>query len=166
MATTLQSKYGTEKQAITISLAPGGVGLASGSARASTVIDNTTNLFLDALVQLQIKSGASGTSATGYINVYAYGTVDAADSFYPEAITGTDAAVTLTSPTNLRLIGTLNVVANATAYIGEPMSVAAAFGGVLPEKWGIVIENQTGGALDTTEANHLKYYQGVEAQSV
>jgi hypothetical protein len=163
---TIQSKYGTEKQGITISLAPGGVGLANAAARVSTVIDNTTNLFLDALVQLQLKSGASGVSANGFANIYAYGTVDAADNFYPEAITGTDAALTLVVPTNLRFIGVINMVANATAYISEPMSVAAAFGGVLPEKWGIVIENQSGAAFDTTEANHLKWYQGVEGQAV
>ena len=161
MATTLQSKYGTEKQAITVTLAS----LANNGARASTVVDNTSNLFLDALVQLQLKSGASGVSATGYVQVYAYGTVDAADSLYPEGATGTDGGVTLTVPTNLKLIGIINMVANATTYVSEPMSVAATFGGILPEKWGIVVVNQSGAALDATEGNHLKYYQGVEAQS-
>jgi hypothetical protein len=159
---TLQGKYGTEKQGITISLAS----LANASARASTVIDNTTNLFLDAMVQLQIKSGAASTSAAGYVNVYAYGTVDFADSFYPEGITGTDVGITLVVPTNLKQIGAINIVANATTYVSEPMSVSAAFNGLLPSHWGIVVENQTGGTLDTTEANHLKWYQGIEGQVV
>lgn len=160
-----KSNYDTSGVAITISLAPGGVGLASGSARASTAIDNTTNLYLDALVQVVIKAGAASTSATGFVNIYAYGTADGGTD-YAEGATGSDAAITLTVPTNLRLIGTLNVVANATSYTSEPFSVAAAFGGVLPQKWGIVIENQSGGALDTTEANHKKFYQGVWGQSV
>jgi hypothetical protein len=43
------------------------------------------------------------------------------------------------------------------------MSVAAAFGVVLPDHWGIVIESESGGALDTAEANHAKFYQGVYA---
>lgn len=153
-----KSDYGTEKQSITISLAQ-----ATGVARASTVVDNTTNLYLDALVQLQVTSGGSGTSANGYVNIYAYGTVDAADSLYPETITGTDGTITLIVPTNLRLIGTLNVVTNSITYVSEPMSVAAAFGGVLPEKWGIVMENQSGGTLTTPNA---AYYQGVWGQSV
>jgi hypothetical protein len=45
------------------------------------------------------------------------------------------------------------------------MSVAAAFGGVLPERWGIIVENKTGGALDSTEGNHAKLWQGVLGQS-
>ena len=161
MASTLEIKYGTEKQSITITLAS----LGNGNARASTVIDNTSNLFLDVLVQLQLKSGGSGVSSTGAVNVYAYGTVDAADSLYPESNSGTDGAVTLVSPTNLRPIGSINMVATSTVYTSEPMSIAAAFGGVLPSHWGIVVENKSGGAFDSTEGNHLKYYQGIQAQT-
>lgn len=164
MASDVKLKYGAQNQAITCSLAPGGTGLANNGARESTVIDNTTNCFIDALVQVQIKSGGSGTAATGYVNVYAYGTVDGGTT-YSDGCSGSDNAVTLTAPTNLRLIGVVNVVANGTTYKSSPMSVAAAFGGVLPDKWGIVIENKTGGALDTTEGNHKKLYQGVYAQT-
>lgn len=158
----IKAAFGTNNQAITCSLAPGGTGLANNGARESTAIDNTTDKFLDALVQLKIKTGASGVTATGYINVYAYGTSDGGTT-YGDNCTGSDAAVTLVNPPNLRLIGTLNCVANATTYKSVPMSVAAAFGGILPDHWGIVIENKTGGALDTTEANHDKHYQGVYA---
>lgn len=157
---TFKSLYGTEKQSITITLAS----LTNTSVRGSVVVDNTTNLFLDALVQVQIKSGAASTSANGFANIYAYGTVDAADSLYTEGSSGTDQSITLTVPTNARLIGTLNMVANAVIYVSEPFSVAAAFGGVLPEKWGIFVENQSGGTFDGTTA--FAYYQGVYAQSV
>jgi hypothetical protein len=157
---TFKSLYGTEKQSITITLAS----LTNTSVRGSVVVDNTTNLFLDALVQVQIKSGAASTSANGFANIYAYGTVDAADSLYTEGSSGTDQSITLTVPTNARLIGTLNMVANAVTYVSEPFSVAAAFGGVLPEKWGIFVENQSGGTFDGTTA--FAYYQGVYAQSV
>jgi hypothetical protein len=157
---TFETKYGTEKQSITITIAS----LTNTSVRGSLVVDNTSNLFLDALVQVQIKSGAASTSATGYVNIYAYGTVDAADSLYTEGSTGTDQSITLTVPTNARLIGTLNMVANAITYVSEPMSVAAAFGGILPEKWGIFVENQSGGTFDGTTA--FAYYQGILGQSV
>ncbi len=112
---------------------------------------------------VQIKTGGSGTTANGFVAVYAYGTVDGGTT-YTDGATGSDAAFTPTSPTNLRLLGVINCVANATTYKGGPFSVAAAFGGTLPQKWGIVITNQTGGTLDSTEGNHLKLYQGVYGQ--
>jgi hypothetical protein len=158
---TIKTQYGSNNQAITCTLAS----LTTSSARASTAVDNTSNLFLDALVQLAIKSGASGVVAAGYVNIYAYATADGGTT-YAEGATGTDAGITLTVPPNARLIGTLNVVANATTYKSEPMSVAAAFGGILPDHWGIIVENKTGGTLDSTEGNHLKIYQGLQAQLV
>jgi hypothetical protein len=157
---TIKALYGSNNQAITCTLAS----LASNGQRSSLAVDNTTNLFLDALVQVGIKSNATGVAATGTVNVYAYGTADGGTT-YPEGA-GTDAGVTLTVPPNARLIGVLNVVAVATTYKSEPMSVAAAFGGVLPDHWGIIVENKSGAALDSTEGNHLKIYQGVQAQSV
>lgn len=158
-ASDIKTKYGSQGQTITCTIA----GLATGSARSSAAVDNTSNLFLDALVQVQIKSNAAGTLATGYVNVYAYGTTDGGTTYAEGA--GTDAAITLTSPPNVKLIGRLNVVANATTYKSEPFSVAAAFGGSMPDHWGIIIENQSGAALDNTEGNHKKLYQGVLAQS-
>ncbi len=159
----LNIQYGTNGQAITCSLAPGGTGLANGSSRQSTVIDNTSNLFIDAFVSITIKSGASGTSSTGTVSVYFYGTVDGGSN-YTDACTGSDASFTPTSPTNLRGPYVMNVVANAVSYNGGPWSVASFFGGTLPAKWGIVITNNSGAALDTTEANHIKKYQGVSGQ--
>lgn len=156
---TRKARYGTSNQAFTLTIAS----LANNGAQASTAIDNTTNLFEDALVQLKIKSPASSTAATGYVNVYAYGTADGGTT-YSDGATGTNASITLTIPTNARLIGAINIVANATTYYSAPMSVAAAFGGILPDHWGIIIENKTGGTLDTTAGNHAAFYQGVQGQ--
>lgn len=161
MTSTIKASYGANNQPITCTVAS----LTNTSARASTAIDNTTALFLDAIVQIQIKSAAAATSATGVVNVYAYASTDGGTT-YGEGATGTDAALTLTVPTNLILIGQLNVVANSTTYKSNPMSVAAAFGGVLPAFWGIVVENQTGATLDATGGSHLTIYQGVLAQQV
>jgi hypothetical protein len=163
MAGDIKNKYGTSNQAITCSLAPGGTGLANGSARQSAAVDNSTNVFQDALVFVKVKTGASGVTATGTVNVYAVATADGGTT-YTDGATGSDAAITMAVPPNARLIGVINAVANATTYSGGPFSVAAAFGGVLPDHWAIVIENKTGGALDTTEANHGKWYQGVYSQ--
>jgi hypothetical protein len=116
-------------------------------------------------VFINIKTNAAGTSTVGFVNIYAYGTSDGGTNF-SDGATGTDGTITLTSPPNMRLIGVLNTTANAVTYKGGPFSVAQAFGGVLPALWGIVIENKSGAALDATEANHLKIYQGLLAQSV
>ena len=149
----------TNNQAITVSLAS----LTNGSAQQSAAIDNTTNLYFDAAVEIAIKTGASGTAATGSVNVYAYGSADGG-SHYTDGASGSNASFTPTSPTNLKLIGVINAVANATTYTGGPFSVASAFG-YLPGKWGIVVTNNTGGTLDTTEGNHLKFFEGQQVQS-
>jgi hypothetical protein len=159
MAGNLLNKYGTNNQAITITLAS----LGSTSQRQSTAIDNTSNTFIDALVFLIIKTGASGTTSTGFLNVYAFGTADGGTN-YSDNAGASDAAITLTAPPNMRLIGSINAVANATTYKAGPFSVAAAFGGTLPDHWGIVVDNETGHALDATSGNFSVFYQGVEGQ--
>lgn len=150
--------FGTEAQAITITLNT----LGNAAARESTAVDNNSNLFRDVLVMLAVKNHAS-SAPTGdkAVYVYVYGTVDAATPLYPDAVTGSDANITLDSPTHLRPLGTLLFTAAAQTKKGGPWSVAAAFGGRVPKKWGIVVDNRTGFSLDTTEGNFQKKYQGV-----
>jgi len=150
----IKTAYGTGNQAFTITL----TSLANAALRESTVVDNTSNLFLDALVFVKVKANASGTAATGVVNVYAYGTVDGGTT-YSGSASGTDATYTPTVPTQLRLIGTINVVANGVTYNNGPFSVNQAFGGVLPAKWGIVVENLSGATLDASVGN--AFYQGI-----
>lgn len=159
MASTVKSSYGSSNQAITCTI----TSLANNGQRGSAAIDNSSNLFLDALVFVKVKSNASGTGATGTVNVYAYGTADGGTT-YSDGVSGTDAGQTLTAPANLRLIGTINVVANSTSYWGGPFSVAQAFGGILPDHWGIVVENKTSATLDASIGS--AWYQGILAQTV
>lgn len=167
MAATIKTQYGTEAQAITCTLAS----LANNGQRESTVVDNTTNLFLDALVTVRIDLADGGTIASDKkVYVYAYGTVDAATPIYPDRVTGSDAGITLDSPTNLKLIGVIEcasyVTVTKTIFTMPPASVAQAFGGILPEKWGIVVENKTSITVRASEATQKKIYQGVYGQSV
>jgi hypothetical protein len=152
----VKTAYGTSNQSITITI----TSLTNGSAQQSTAVDNTSNKFLDVLVQLIIKSAGSSTSATGSVNVYAYGTADGG-SHYSDSATGSNGSITLTAPPNMRLIGVINVVANSTTYVGGPFSVAAAFGGILPDHWGIVVENKSGATLDASVGS--AFYQGTYA---
>lgn len=133
--------------------------LAAQSGRESASIDNTTNLYLDALVQVKTKMGGTGPLNDKAIYIYAAGSDDSGTT-WPDTVTGSDAAITVNSPTQLRLIGTIFVPTASTAYISEPCSVAAAFGGQLPPKWSIVIVNSSS-VLDSTAGNHALQYVGI-----
>jgi hypothetical protein len=161
---TIQSKYGTNNQAITCTITSlANASGVNGAGRASTAVDNTTNLFLDALVQVKIKTSASALGNDKLVYVYAYGTSDGGTD-YTDGITGTDAGFTATNPPNVKLLGTINAVASSTTYVGGPWSVANAFGGVLPDHWGIFVVNFTGQTLDASVGS--AWYQGVEQQAV
>jgi hypothetical protein len=154
---TVKTSYDTTTS-ITITLAS----LANTAARESTAVDNTTNLYLDVEVYLAIKVGTvSGTKA---VNVYVAGSADGTN--YTDNATGADAGITLSSPTNLRLIAVIATPTSSSTYKYVIGSVAQAFGGLLPPKWSIVVENQTGAALDSTEGNHTKSYRGAWATVV
>jgi hypothetical protein len=157
----VKTALGTEAQTITCTLAS----LASGSSREATAIDNTTNLWLEALVMVQITLQSGTPASDRAVYVYAAATVDNAGPTWPDAVTGADAAITLNSPTNLRLLGAINAPTSAGVFKGGPWSVSSIFGGVLPSHWSIVINNATGIALTATEGNHKKLYQGVYATS-
>lgn len=167
MATTIKTQYGTEAQAITCTLAS----LANGASRESTKVSNLVDLFLDILVTVRITLANGGTIGSDKkVYVYAYGTVDDATPVFPDKVTGVDAAITLDNPTQLKLIGVIECAAYVTAsvvtFTSEPLSVAQAFGGIVPEKWGIVVENKTNIAFTTGESDKKKIFQGVYAQSV
>lgn len=153
-----KTEYGTAST-FTCTLAS----LASAAVRQSTVVDNSSDKFLDVLVQMVVKNHAS-SAPTGdkAVYIYAYATADDGTT-YGDTATGTDGGITLDDPTQLKLIGVLRFTAAAQTKESDPMSVAAAYNGVLPKKWGIVVKNATGFALDTTEGSHKKLYQGVYA---
>lgn len=152
-AADVTTAYGTTGQTITCTLAS----LANTGVRSCAAIDNRTNKFMDALIFIKFLTGASGAAATGYINIYAGGTVDDGTTYTDAG--GTDAALT---PKNVRIVTACAAGANATTYRCGPFSLRPVFGGSLPALWFIAIENQTGTTLDSTEGNHAKLYQGVK----
>jgi hypothetical protein len=152
--------YGTTT-AITITASS----LASGSARECTAIDNSSNLFQDAMVYgaIGLASGTPGSDKAIYI--WFYGSEDGTN--YTDNVTGSDAAVTMRSPTNLR--GPFTVLtpdSGALTYKFVVPSVNRYFGGLfLPRKWGFVIQNQTNLALSTTAPtfSYTGIYQNIAA---
>ena len=161
MASTFKTLYGTNNQAITLTLA--GLAASATVGRASTAVDNTSNLYLDALVFLEVETGT--VSGDKQVLLYAYGTVDGGTT-YTGGVTGTDAGFTRLDPTVLRPIAVIPTPSNSVVSQAGPFSIAQAFGGVLPALWGLVVCNDTGATFSATSANNKAFYQGVLAQGV
>jgi len=170
----IKIKYpSTSTSAITISLASLADDNTNGIAgRASTAVDNTTNLDLDHLLSGYIKTGTTPTvSRTIELWLYAPVSIASGTPTYPDSITGTDAAKTMTSRNVLQsgLVWCKTITVDATTgnvYPIGQISVAAAFGGVLPPFWGVWVLNRTAVALDSTGGNHVLTYERVQQQTV
>jgi hypothetical protein len=147
--------YGTASD-LTITLAS----LASDTnlltGRESATIDNTSTLALDYLVSGKITAGTSPTASRS-IEVWAVGSWDGTN--WPDVFDGTDSAETITSADIKASICRL-VAAMATANTSDrtyhfgPVSLAAAFGGVVPPKIVLFVTHSTGVALNATAGNH------------
>lgn len=140
--------------------------LAAGEYASSAIVDNTSNLYVDALVGGSVETGASHTAGDTF-DLYVYANYDTGtstdltggiDALFAgadqEETEGTDFIVE-------NLIHLATVVADGAnnGYHFGPFSIAAAFGGTLPPKWGIVGHNNGTGALGS--AGTLGYV-GVE----
>jgi len=157
----IKTAYGSNGQALTITLAS--LADSSTAGRESTAVSNTSDLFLDVLITAKIKGANSGSIvAPSSAFVYAYASVDGG-SEWPDTVTGTDAAITLNNPTQLKLLGAIYAAAINTTYKGGPWSLAALYGGRMPEKWGVVVVNDIGTALSATGGDHGVEWQGIYA---
>lgn len=134
-----------------ITITAGTLATSSTVGRESAVVDNTSNKFVDALVGISATANGTPTANT-FLSLYAYGSEDGTS--YNDNATGSDAALTLRSPTNLRLIGQLAFPASANPTIKGVFNVAQAFGGILPRKWGIVVVQGSGVALSAFTATY------------
>lgn len=136
--------------------------LANGSLRESTVVDNSTNKFIDVLVTCFV-TAQTGPATGDYLDVFAYTKADDTGPKYTGDATGADAAYSGQSK-NLAFVGRL-AVESTTRMEGGPWSLRAAFGGTMPDTFGIVIDNETDGALSSTEADCKFFYQGIKYDS-
>lgn len=145
--------------ALTLTLAS--LGSSATAARCSTAVDNSSNLYDDVLVTLGIKSGSGTMANDKNVYVFAYGSEDGTNYDAEETGTlGSDAAYTMNAPTNHVLVGSIYVPTAAKVYT-KVFSIAQAFGGIMPRKWGLIVRNYSGQSLDSTEENHIKSYTGI-----
>lgn len=135
----------------------------------SNAIDNATNLYLDALVHVELAAVNTAPANSKAIYLYAYALDDAAGSAYTStgaaAISGSEGTVTFpditTLGTPLPILGIIPYSVQNIANNAGPFSVAACFGGVLPPKWGIAMINHSGMTLSVTNIKYIEVYNTV-----
>lgn len=157
--TDIRQAYGT-KTNLTVTVAS----LTDTSMRQSTAVDAATSPRLDDLVAGYLVTG-TGSGAGDYIALHVAGSIDGGTT-YSGGCTGTDGAYTDSpagSKQNLRYLGTVATEAGSGTYEFGPFSVAAAFGGSLPDHWVLVVENQSDSTL--ASSGHEIHYKPVYATS-
>jgi hypothetical protein len=137
------------------------------AGRESTALDNSSNLYLDYLVSGKITTGTSPTTARS-IQVWAVGSWDG--TTWPDVFDGTDSTETITSANHKNSICRFiaEMATDATSdrvYHFGPVSLASAFGGVIPVKVVFFVVHNTAVALNSTAGNHQiriqPYYETV-----
>lgn len=139
-------------------------GLASSTtsfAQSDVVTTSTTANITDIQVQVDILCPAHTPSASTTINFYAFALEDA--TTYPggsatnEVLGASAGLVTISANgNNLKFLGSMICHTASITMKSQPMSIVSALG-IVPRKWGICIQNQTGVALPTTAGATASY---------
>lgn len=151
---------------VTISVASLASSATFVAGQESSVVDNTTNKYVDAVLYGKIRVGTTPTVNTE-IRVYVFGAPGDAAT-YPDVMDGTDSAETLTSVGVgrgfLKLAAALDVDATTSDrdYPFLVASLAQIFGGVLPQRWSVFVTHNTGVALNATAGNHFVKFVGIK----
>jgi len=135
-----------------------GTGLAPGQYASSAMFDNTTNKYLDVLIGGLLELGATTPVAGDTLDIYVAGNYQTAtatdvgggiDALFDAATE--EVADTAFNPLNLIFLGSVAVEATTPAtaqgYHFGPLSIAQAFGGIMPQKFMLVLHNNTAGTM-------------------
>lgn len=147
-------------------------GLASSSTflagRESSQIDNTSNKYIDAIVQGKVSVGSSPSVNTSIL-VFVYGSDTSLATTNIDVLDGVDSAETFTqsgllySSLKIAASAAISLTTSNVAFPIAPFSVAALFGGVLPKYWGLFVTHNTGVALYANAVNTDSFsYVGVK----
>jgi hypothetical protein len=126
------------------------------AGQESDAVSNALTLALDYLVSGKITTGTTPTTAKS-IEVWAVGSWDGTN--WPDVFDGVASAETVTSAdiksSVCRFIAAMatDATSNRTYHFG-PVSLAAAFGGVVPPKVVFFVTHSTVAALNATGSNH------------
>lgn len=136
------------------------------AGRESSVIDNTTNKYVDAFLSGRFKANNTAPTA-GQIQIW-IGAVLNDTPEYPDVFDGTGSAETVNSAGIRNSIMYLaHVIDTDTTsnriYEMRPTGVAQFFGGIMPNKWFVFVTHSMVQALNTTANNGGQmWYTGVK----
>lgn len=133
---------------------------------SSLVVDNgASGAPLEIGVSAQIKNGTTPTTAKE-IDIYAWAKID--DSTYPDAITGSDAAITITGTDAInnalaQLASWASTTTTGSTYptgwhVMKPVALGVMFG-VMPRYWGVWITHNTVAAF--AASGHVVSQKGI-----
>jgi len=140
------------------------------AGRESDEVDNTSDLFVDVIVQGKITVGTTPTADTS-IQITIWGADTSLGTTAIDVLDGVDSAETLTNTgilnSALRFVTSAVVLATTSdvTYNIVPFSVADLFGGVMPKFWGLFVSHNTGVNLNATN-NDLFSYHGITFTTV
>lgn len=130
--------------AFTITLASLASSVA-GVGRQSTMVDNTTNLFISAIISLTVKVGTTPT-ANSVIWVYLIRSNKDTTAIRDDTAGATDAGITIV---NAQLLGIIPIPA-ATSNVAYNRNFDTSALGPLGPEWGIALVNGSGVALNAS----------------
>lgn len=153
MSSTLRPLYGASSAFTTTSLQSLANSAGGTGAWSSAVVDNTSILSDDEIVTFVIKTGTSPTVNTT-IECWLWEIMDDTPT-YPDTVTGSEGTITLTSA-NVKYSGAFKLAAQITVdstsnqkYFATTR-LSTCFGAAPPKKWGVVVVNISGVALNSS----------------
>lgn len=166
---TINYSSTTDSTALTITLASLATSSTLVTGRQSTVVDNTTNKYMDAVVSGQITTGTSPTSGNT-IAVYLFSDLSVSSStfVFPKAGTtalgGGDGAATFDTEQkkgSVFLAQSVTINSTSDRPYSFKFSVREVLG-YMPLKWGLFVAHNTAVNLNSTSGNHWFHYTGIK----
>lgn len=143
----------------TVTLAAAGLaGLAQSMAFITSYIDNSTTKYLDVFVWIKARTSASA-SPNGIMNIYGVCRGSGMDTNSVSYSASIAAPIRNLNLAEIMAMGT-TATGSATTIIG-PISMAQAFGGLMPSQFAIAVENLSGASLATSADANIIVYQGL-----
>lgn len=130
----------------------------------SNAIDNSSNLYQDALVMVKLAAVNTAPANSKAIFLFAFSLIEGTSygSTGDGTIDGSEGTVTFPDvsalPVVAPLLGVIPYPAQNKAINSPAFSVAACFGGILPVKWCIGMVNHSGMTLNVTDIFYIEKY--------
>jgi hypothetical protein len=155
--------------AVSLTLTSANLANSATAGWQSDAQDNTTNLYLDALVQVKLAAVNTAPANSKAIFLYAYGVSDGSTTDYTGTgdtnASGTVGTITFpditTNAIPMPLLGIIPYPVQNKAINSSVFSIAKCFGGILPAKYGICMINHTGMTLSVTSIKITPVYATV-----